>query len=282
MTDIPTGGARHAQPLPIDLTGIDTARTDTPDQLLSTTVAETTMAVTGVHHLGGRASRALDRASRRVLGTSTIPGVTVSHDDGLTTIDLDLVVEYPHTITTVIDAVRTQVVQAAGQLGSGLVEVNVEITDVHGPFDTVVVDEPLDPSESLLGQTRKLADEAQAQTADIAESVRAGARRSVDAAQVVAADAAVTADRLATAAANTATDMIDAARDGLAETADAAADAAANAKADEPNVTASASPAVIVIPVVTDFDPDFDTAGATDVSADSSSASATTTAEPRS
>jgi uncharacterized alkaline shock family protein YloU len=137
MNDALTGDARHPQPVPVDLEGIDTTHPDPEslEHLLSITVAETAAGVTGVHHLGRLASRALDAANRRILGGSTAPGVAVSRADGITVVDLDLVVEYPHTITDVLETVRMQVTRAAAQLVTGPVEVNVNVTDVHGPAD---------------------------------------------------------------------------------------------------------------------------------------------------
>jgi uncharacterized alkaline shock family protein YloU len=114
----------------------------TAEQQLSTTVASIAAGVVGVHHLGGLAARTLDRATRSVLGTSTEPGVTVSRIDGRTVVDLDLVVEYPHTIARVVDQTRDEVLRAAESLVSGPVQVNVAVTDIHGPFD------PIEPDRS--------------------------------------------------------------------------------------------------------------------------------------
>ncbi|RIJ43692.1 Asp23/Gls24 family envelope stress response protein, partial [Clavibacter lycopersici] len=91
--------------------------------------------VTGVHHLGGPAARALDAASRAIRGTSTGPGVTVSEEAGGTVIDLDLVVDYPTPVQDVVDETREQVARAARQIAPGAVRVNIRVTDVHGPFD---------------------------------------------------------------------------------------------------------------------------------------------------
>ena len=139
MTDPLTGDAAHARPVPVDLSAIETTHPDpeTPEHLLSTAAAETAVGVIGVHHLGGLASNAIDRASRRILGSSTAPGVTVSRGERGTIIDLDLVVEYPHTIAEVLETVRHQVTHAAAQLVSEPIEVNVNVTDVHGPFDPI-------------------------------------------------------------------------------------------------------------------------------------------------
>ncbi|AMM19356.1 hypothetical protein AX769_03430 [Frondihabitans sp. PAMC 28766] len=137
MTDAVTGDATRPQPAPVDLTGIDPHHTEkeTPEHLISTTVAETALGVTGVHHLGGTVARTLDRARRQVLGTSSAPGVTVATEDGATVIDLDLVAEYPCPIGNVVENLRTQVSHAARQLVDGPITVNITVADVHGPFD---------------------------------------------------------------------------------------------------------------------------------------------------
>ncbi|UKF31725.1 Asp23/Gls24 family envelope stress response protein [Clavibacter phaseoli] len=122
---------------PIDLTGIDAAHPEgeTAAHRIGVAAAETAAGVTGVHHLGGSAARALDAASRAIRGTSTGPGVTVSEEAGGTVIDIDLVVEYPTPVQDVVDETREQVARAARQIAPGAVRVNIRVTDVHGPFD---------------------------------------------------------------------------------------------------------------------------------------------------
>lgn len=93
--------------------------------------------VPGVHHLGGAVARGLDRAARRVLGTSTQPGVTVATTADATTVDIDLVIEYPHPVRDVLDAVREQVQRVAEPIAETRVIVNVAATDLHRPFDEV-------------------------------------------------------------------------------------------------------------------------------------------------
>ncbi|SMH48666.1 Uncharacterized conserved protein YloU, alkaline shock protein (Asp23) family [Rathayibacter oskolensis] len=122
------------------------------ERLLATAAAETAAGVTGVHHLGGPVARRLDRASRAVLGTSTSPGVTVSRVDGVTTVDLDLVVEYPHRVLDVAERAREQVSRAAAQLVDGVVVVDVTVADVHGPFDPI--DVPAEEGEPLVDRPR--------------------------------------------------------------------------------------------------------------------------------
>ena len=122
---------------PVDLTGIDAAHPEgeTAAQRIGVAAAETAAGVTGVHHLGGTAARALDAASRAIRGTSTGPGVTVSEESGGIVIDIDLVVEYPATVQDVVDRTRQQVAHAARQIAPGAVRVDIRVTDVHGPFD---------------------------------------------------------------------------------------------------------------------------------------------------
>ncbi|RFA08192.1 hypothetical protein B7R54_02375 [Subtercola boreus] len=265
MTDALTGDALHAQPVPVDLGAIETTHPDpeTPEHLLSTTVAETAAAVTGVHHLGGLASRALDRASRRIRGTSTVPGVTVSRTDGSTIIDLDLVVEYPHSIAEVLETVRRQVTRAAAQLVSEPVEVNVNVTDVHGPFDKVrPANEEIDPSESLAARASAAADTVKSKASEAA-STAAGA---VSSAKDAAADAVSSAtDTVKVSAADTvaaAADVVSDAADTVAEEADAVpvADASTantsvvDAEPVDVEPAHQESPVVVVVPVIVDAD----------------------------
>lgn len=102
---------------------------------IATAAATSAERVPGVHCLGGAVARGLDRASRRVLGTSTRPGVTVATIAGHTTVDIDLVVEYPHPVCDVLDAVRERVQRVAEPVAGTRVIVNVAATDIHGPFD---------------------------------------------------------------------------------------------------------------------------------------------------
>ncbi|MCM6762796.1 Asp23/Gls24 family envelope stress response protein [Rathayibacter sp. ZW T2_19] len=190
---------------PIDLGAIDTAHPDpeTPGDLLATTVAETALGTTGVHHLGGPVARGLDRAARAVLGTSTIPGVTISEDEGRTIIDLDLVVEYPHTVNEVMEEARTQVLRAAAQVHASPVAVNITVTDLHGPFDPIEP-EPVAEGDSLVERAGGLADEAGARLSEAGDRITGATGAAVE----------------------KASDALDAAGERTADALDAAADEA--------------------------------------------------------
>ncbi|QHC68233.1 Asp23/Gls24 family envelope stress response protein [Rathayibacter sp. VKM Ac-2759] len=175
----------------IDLGAVDRGHPEgeSIERLVATAAAETAVGVSGVHHLGGTAARSLDRAARAVLGTSTSPGVTVSRADGVTTVDLDLVVEYPHRVKTVIDATREQVSRAAAPLAAGSVVVNVTVTDVHGPFDPIEVpDDEREYGEPLVDKARDAIDSAREQTADALDSAAdaVGEEREADEARAAA------------------------------------------------------------------------------------------------
>ncbi|WP_230672740.1 Asp23/Gls24 family envelope stress response protein [Rathayibacter sp. Leaf248] len=217
---------------PIDL-GAVRADDGSPDSLLATTVAETALGVTGVHHLGGPVARSLDRASRAVLGTSTIPGVTISEDEGRTIIDLDLVAEYPHKVAEVMEEARTQVLKAASQVHASPIAVNITVTDVHGPFDPIEP-EPVAEGDSLVEKAGDLADDARERLSDAGDRIS-------DAAGAAADSAADALDSAADAAADSAADALDSAADAVDEQADRA-DERERAAADQDDVSETEAP----------------------------------------
>ncbi|KZX20219.1 Asp23/Gls24 family envelope stress response protein [Rathayibacter tanaceti] len=155
---------------------------------VATAAAESAARVEGVHQLGGAVARGLDRASRRVLGTSTRPGVTVSTPDGVLTVDIDLVIEYPHPVRAVLDAVREQVQRVAEPVAGGHVVVNVAATDVLGPFDPVESEE--DEAEPLIDTARRAAADARDSASEAVASARYRVSGTVASARGTLADAA--------------------------------------------------------------------------------------------
>lgn len=197
MSDTVMGDATRPQPSPVDLTGIDATHgaDESPAQLLSTTVAETASGVTGVHHLGGLAARTLDRASRQIRGTSSAPGVTVSEEDGVTTVDLDLVVEYPHPVDKVVETTRDQVSRAATQLVSGSVVINITVTDIHGPYDKdPAVLDAIDRAGEKAGELKDKAGDLAEQAGDKAGELRDKASDKAGELQAQAGDLKADAD----------------------------------------------------------------------------------------
>ena len=187
---------------PVDLTGIDAAHPEgeTAAQRIGVAAAETAAGVTGVHHLGGTAARALDAASRAIRGTSTGPGVTVSEEQGGTVIDIDLVVEYPAPVQDVVDRTRQQVAHAARQIAPGAVRVDIRVTDVHGPFDDeqspagAALEKAGDTASDALERTKGAGSDALAKAedagSDAAEKAKAAGSDAAERVREASADAA--------------------------------------------------------------------------------------------
>ncbi|MCT1550197.1 Asp23/Gls24 family envelope stress response protein [Brevibacterium casei] len=111
----------------------------------NTTIAENVVAklagiaareVPGVFGMGNAARRAFDTLTDRIPGSQTnvSGGVSVEKGEKQTAIDLTIVVEYGTSIVDVAEAIRRNVIRAVEQ-GTGLqvVEVNIDVTDVHLP-----------------------------------------------------------------------------------------------------------------------------------------------------
>lgn len=92
--------------------------------------------IPGVFALGGGAARALGSIREAVGQKDLTQGVSV--EVGLTqvAVDVTLVVEYPHPLQKVADAVRDAIYAAVEDVvGMEVTEVNVSITDIHIPSE---------------------------------------------------------------------------------------------------------------------------------------------------
>ncbi|WP_193095837.1 Asp23/Gls24 family envelope stress response protein [Brevibacterium sp. FME17] len=128
-------------------TAEDSVRSPLITDMGNTTIAENVVAklsgiaareVPGVYSMGTAARRAFDTLADRIPGSQTnvSGGVSVEKGEKQTAIDLTIVVEYGTSIVEVAEAIRRNVIRAVEQ-GTGLqvVEVNIEVTDVHLPGD---------------------------------------------------------------------------------------------------------------------------------------------------
>ncbi len=240
--------------------------------------AETAAGVTGVHHLGGTAARALDAASRAIRGTSTGPGVTVSEEAGDTVIDIDLVVEYPTPVQDVVDETREQVARAARQIAAGSVRVNIRVTDVHGPFDDeqspagAALERAKDAGSDALEKTkaagseglekakgagseaadraREAGDRIQDASADAAARAQDAGSRAADAAKEIGAEAADRAKAAGAVLADSAKADVEETRDAAEERDERAAADSADDAADFDTYATHAGPAPEVTVVV--------------------------------
>ena len=125
----------------------DSVRSPLVTDMGNTTIAENVVAklsgiaareVPGVFSMGNAARRAFDTLTDRIPGSQTnvSGGVSVEKGEKQTAIDLTIVVEYGTSIVDVTEAIRRNVIRTVEQ-GTGLhvVEVNIEVTDVHLPGD---------------------------------------------------------------------------------------------------------------------------------------------------
>ena len=135
----------------------DSVRSPLVTEKGNTTIAENVVAklsgiaareVPGVFGLGNAARRAFDTLTDRIPGSQTnvSGGVSVEKGEKQTAIDLTIVVEYGTSIVEVAEGIRRNVIRAVEQ-GTGLqvVEVNIDVTDVHLPGD----DDEETPNDSV-------------------------------------------------------------------------------------------------------------------------------------
>ncbi|SEF38440.1 Uncharacterized conserved protein YloU, alkaline shock protein (Asp23) family [Amycolatopsis pretoriensis] len=97
-----------------------------------------TREVSGVHALGGGAARAFNALRERIPGATASAGQGVSVEVGerQAAIDLQVLVEYGVSITDLARSVRRNVITAVEQTtGLEVVEVNINVSDVHLPGD---------------------------------------------------------------------------------------------------------------------------------------------------
>ncbi|MEH3090005.1 MAG: Asp23/Gls24 family envelope stress response protein [Microbacterium arborescens] len=90
--------------------------------------------VAGVYALGGGGARAFGAIRDAINATDLSQGVKVEVGETQAAADLTIVVEYPAPIQEVADNVRAAVAGAISRLvGLEVVEVNIEVNDVHIP-----------------------------------------------------------------------------------------------------------------------------------------------------
>lgn len=112
-----------------------------------TTIAETvvqklagvaTREVPGVFAMGNAARRTFNQITERIPGSQTnvSGGVSVEKGERQTAIDVSIVVDYGSSIVEVSENIRRNVVNSVERAaGLEVIEVNVNVTDVHLPGD---------------------------------------------------------------------------------------------------------------------------------------------------
>ncbi|WP_370964620.1 Asp23/Gls24 family envelope stress response protein [Amycolatopsis sp. cg9] len=122
----------------------------------TTTIADTVVAkvaglatreVSGVYALGGGAARAFGAIRERIAGASASvsQGVSVEVGDSQAAVDLQILVEYGVSIADLSRSIRANVISAIeATTGLDVVEVNINVSDVHIPGQDEDADAPLD------------------------------------------------------------------------------------------------------------------------------------------
>ena len=122
-------------PRPVD-GGAAGGRTTIAEGVVAKVAGIAAREVSGVHALGGTGARALGALRDAVNATDLTQGVKVEVGETQAAADITIVVDYPAPIQDVAENVRTAVAAAITRLvGLQVVEVNVDVTDVHLPSD---------------------------------------------------------------------------------------------------------------------------------------------------
>ncbi|WUI64059.1 Asp23/Gls24 family envelope stress response protein [Actinomycetospora sp. NBC_00405] len=120
--------------------GLDTefGKTTIADAVVTKVAGLAAREISGVHGFGGGAARAFGAITERLPGgrTSSTQGVSVEVGEKQAAVDLTIVVEYGVPIADLARAIRRNVIGAVEQMtGLQVVEVNVNVTDLHLPSD---------------------------------------------------------------------------------------------------------------------------------------------------
>jgi len=175
---------------------ITDATIDPPDLDAAATLAATAAgSVPGVRALGSLIGRASDAVRERVGLASTAPGVKIDTDraDSVTA-TISVVVDYPHKLQDVADAVRTAVTSALEPLGRGTIEVDVVVTGVFGPFDRDVVADAEEKADAVAARTSDVADEVKTRAKDVAARTSTAVDDARERSKDLAASASETVD----------------------------------------------------------------------------------------
>lgn len=125
----------------------DLGRTSISDTVVSKIAGIAAREVSGVHDLGGSASRTVGALRERIPGgrTNVSQGVRVEVGERQAAVDLTLVAEYGVSIGDLAAGIRRNVIGSIERMtGLEVTEVNIDVQDVHLPEDDA--DEPLTPA----------------------------------------------------------------------------------------------------------------------------------------
>lgn len=127
------GRSRNVGPLQTD-----EGNTTIADTVVQKIAGIATREVPGVYAMGNSGRRALSSISERIPGSQTnvSGGVSVEKGERQTAIDLTIVVEHGASIVDVSKMIRRNVIDSVEEAtGLEVIEVNINVTDVHLPED---------------------------------------------------------------------------------------------------------------------------------------------------
>lgn len=119
-------------------------RTSISDTVVSKIAGIATREISGVHDLGGGASRAVGAVRERIPGSRTnlSQGVAVEVGERQAAVDLDIVAEYGVSIADLAGAIRRNVVASVERMtGLEVTEVNITVHDIFMDVDGDGIDD---------------------------------------------------------------------------------------------------------------------------------------------
>lgn len=116
----------------------DHGKTTIEDRVVQKIASIAAREVSGVYAMGNAARRTFNSIAERIPGASanTSGGVSVEKGEQQTAIDVTIVVEYGFSIVEVSADIRENIISSVERAtGLEVIEVNVDVSDVHVPED---------------------------------------------------------------------------------------------------------------------------------------------------
>ena len=125
-----------AKPAPKGPLQTDRGNTEIDETVVAKIAGMATREVGGVYAMGNSARRAFNSLTERIPGSQTnvSGGIGVEKGERQTAIDVTVIIEYGASVVAVGDAIRRNIIdQVEGATGLQVIEVNVNVVDVHLP-----------------------------------------------------------------------------------------------------------------------------------------------------
>lgn len=139
-----------ANPTPVGPLQTEKGNTIIDETVVAKIAGIATREVTGVYAMGNAARRAFNSLSERIPGSQTnvTGGISVEKGERQAAVDAAIIIDYGASVVDVANAIRRNVIQSVEQsTGLEVVEVNINVTDVHLPDD----DAPTRPASGTTG-----------------------------------------------------------------------------------------------------------------------------------